>query len=151
VDGQRIALWGDSFTPPNGAATNFKVPHAEGGWPTSPEPLGGLLGLLGALYEDDVRAVFVSGGLTSYHSVLTHFGVLVPHDASVPGALTAGDLCDLAATLAPRPLHFAGMVDHLNRPAPVDQVRKTYASTIQSYAATPARLAFAEQPSSANW
>ena len=31
--------------------------------------------------------------------VLGHFAVLIPHDASVPGALTAGDLCDLAGSL----------------------------------------------------
>ncbi len=149
VDGKRIALWGDSFTPPNLAKTHFQVPHGVDGWPTHAEPLGGLLGLFGALYEDDIRAVFVSGGLTSYHAVLTHFAVLVPHDAAVPGALTAGDLCDLAGTLAPRPLRFEGMVDHMNRAAPGADLRKTYAPTIQRYAGTPGALTFADQRSSA--
>ena len=102
VDGKRIALWGDSFTPPNDPKTNFKVPREADAWPGQSEPLGGLLGLLGALFEDDIRAVHVGGGLASYHSVLTHFAVLIPHDAAVPGALTAGDLCDLAAALTPR-------------------------------------------------
>jgi cephalosporin-C deacetylase-like acetyl esterase len=149
VDGKRITLWGDSFPPTNTAKTNFQVPHGVDGWPSHAEPLGGLLGLFGALYEDDVRAVFVSGGLTSYHSVLTHFAVLVPHDASVPGALTAGDLCDLAGALAPRPLRFENMVDHMNRPVSSDTLRKAYAPTIEGYSAHPQALTFADQRSSA--
>lgn len=149
VDPKRIALWGDSFAPTNSDTTNLKVPHAADGWPTFSEPLGGLLGLLGALYEDDVRAVFISGGLTSYHSVLSHFATLVPHDASVPGALKAGDLCDLAGALSPRPLHFESMVDQVNRRVTSADVRKAYAPTVQSYAAAPAALTFGEQRTSA--
>ena len=59
------------------------VGHREPGHiagPLGPGPLGGLLALLGAVYEDDVRAVFVSGGLASYRSVLTHFAVLRNND-----------------------------------------------------------------------
>jgi 2-(1,2-epoxy-1,2-dihydrophenyl)acetyl-CoA isomerase len=48
--------------------------------------------------------------------VLGHFSIMLPHSDSVPGALTAGDLCDLAGSLAPRPLRLEAMVDHLNRP-----------------------------------
>jgi hypothetical protein len=73
--------------------------------------------------------------------------VLVPHDASVPGALTAGDLCDLAGALAPRPLHFERMVDHLNRHTAGAELRKAYAPAIQNYAATPRALTFAEHGS----
>jgi cephalosporin-C deacetylase-like acetyl esterase len=149
VDSKRITLWGDSFAPTNTVQTDFKVPHGVDGWPTHAEPLGGLLGLLGALYEDDVRAVFISGGLASYHSVHSHFAVLIPHDASVPGALTAGDLCDLAGALAPRPLHLASMVDHTNRPVASAPLRKEYAPAIQSYSAQPQALTFADERSSA--
>jgi cephalosporin-C deacetylase-like acetyl esterase len=148
VDGKRIALWGESFVPTNSAGTNFKVPHGVAGWPAQPEPLGGLLGLLGALHEDDVRAVFISRGLTSYHPILTHFAVLVPHDACVPGALTAGDLCDLAGALAPRPLHLEGMVDHLNRPVSVDDLKKAYAPAIKSYSGQQGALTFAGRSTS---
>ncbi len=104
VDGKRIALWGDSFAAPNGATADFKMPHGVEGWPTLSEPTGGLLALLGALFEDNIHAVCVAGGLSNYRSVLSHFMVLVPHGDCVPGALTAGDLCDLAGSLAPRPL-----------------------------------------------
>ncbi|MCC6418875.1 MAG: hypothetical protein IT429_11625 [Gemmataceae bacterium] len=152
VDAKRIALWGDSFTPPNPPATNFKIPHGVAGKPRGPEPLGGLLALLGGLFEDDVRVVSVSGGLASYHGVLTHFAVLVPHDASIPGALTAGDLCDLAGGLAPRPLRLTEMVDHLNRPVSAADLTKAYAPTARSYAAAPQALRLAgPRASAAAW
>lgn len=149
IDSKRIALWGDSIAPINSAKTNFEVPHGVDGWPAQPEPLGGLLGLLGSLYEDDVHAVFISGGLVSYHSVLTHFAVLVPHDASVPGALTAGDLCDLAGALSPRPLHLEHLVDHMNRSVSAEALRKEYAPTIQAYSPHPESFSLADQRSSA--
>lgn len=152
IDMRRLAVWGDSFTPPNSAETNFIMPRGIDGWPRESEPLGGLLALLGGLFEDDVRAIYVSGGLASYHSVLTHFAVLIPHDASVPGALTAGDLCDLAAALSPRPLRFEGMVDHLNRTLPSADVRKSYSPTVQAYSTTPQALGFADtRTSPAAW
>jgi dienelactone hydrolase len=152
VDPKRIALWGDAFAAPNGADTNFKVPRGVEGWPRGPEPLGGLLALFGALFEDDIRAVYLAGGLSNYHGVLTHFAVLIPHSASVPGALTAGDLADVAASLAPRPLRLEALVDQQNRPVPAADLKKTYAATVQSYAATPQALSVAEARSSpATW
>jgi hypothetical protein len=131
---KHITLWGDSFASRNTDKTDFKVPHVSDGWPRHAEPLGGLLALLSALYEDDVRAVYVSGGLLNYRAVLDHFAVLVPHDACVPGALTTGELCDLAGTLAPRPLHMEEMVDHFNRPVSLAKLREEYAPTQKCYA-----------------
>jgi cephalosporin-C deacetylase-like acetyl esterase len=149
VDMKRLALWGDSFAPTNPPETNFKVPRAADTWPRESEPMGGLLALLGALFEDDVRAVEVSGGLASYHSVLGHHAVLIPHGDSVPGALTAGDLCDLAGGLAPRPLRLEGMVDHLNRTMSAAEVKKLYEPAVKSYSANPQALSFADSRSSA--
>ena len=48
VDAKRIALWGESFAPPNPADADFKVPRGVDAWPKGPEPLGGLLALFGA-------------------------------------------------------------------------------------------------------
>jgi dienelactone hydrolase len=149
VDSKRIALWSDNFAPTNPADTNFKVPRGVDAWPRGPEPLGGLLALLGALFEDDIRAVYLSGGLASYHDVLTHFAVLIRHSDSVPGALTAGDLCDLAGSLAPRPLRLEALVNHLNLPLAAADMKKAYEPAAQGYAATPQALSLAEARSSA--
>src|SRR5262249_23682342 len=97
----------------------------------------------------DVRSVYVAGGLAGYHGVLTHFAVLIPHSASVPGALTAGDLCDLAGSLAPRPLRLEALVDQQNRALTAADIKKAYAPAAQDYAAPPQALSFAETRSSA--
>src|SRR6185312_12272844 len=111
----RVALWGDSFAPANPAGQTLAVPLDADPSPRQAEPLGGLLALFTALFEDGVRAVYVRGGLTGYASVLQSQFCYVPHDALVPGALTAGDLCDVAAALAPRPLRMDGHLDGLDR------------------------------------
>jgi hypothetical protein len=55
--------------------------------------------------------------LTGFESLLQGQFYHVPHDALIPGALTAGDLCDVASSLAPQPLWMEGLVDGLNRVA----------------------------------
>jgi hypothetical protein len=66
--------------------------------------------------------------------------------------LTAGDLCDLAGALAPRPLRLEGMVDHLNRPVSGAVLGKEYASTVRAYASRPQAFSVAgERSSAAAW
>jgi hypothetical protein len=145
VNAKNIALWGDSFAPTNSKKTDFKVPHAVESYPKISEPLGGLLALLGGLFEDDVRAVYVSGGLLNYREVLSHFAVLIPHDAAVPGVLRAGDLCDLAGSLAPRPLFLGGLIDHLNCPVALKELQAAYQPTRETYGNRNRALVLAEQ------
>jgi hypothetical protein len=133
IDPKRIALWGDSFAGVNPPDRNFRVPHRIDGRPECSEPLGGLLALLGAVYDDDIRAVYVRGGLSDFRSVLDQPFVYIPHDVLVPGLLTTGDLPDLAAAVAPRPLRLGELVDGLNRLRPADATRAVYAPAIQSY------------------
>jgi cephalosporin-C deacetylase-like acetyl esterase len=149
VDPGRIALWGESFTPANGPKTDYQVPHGVEGGPAHAEPLGGLLALLGALHDDQIRAVHVAGGLSGYRGALAHFAVLVPHGDAVPGALTAGDLCDLAGGLAPRPLRLEGLVDAMNRVVPDDELRREYAPVLRSYRDTPGSIRLSSQRTSA--
>jgi len=150
IGAERIALWGDSLAPANAADRDLKVPLDAEKQPNIAEPLGGLLALLGALYEDDVKAVYVRGGLDGYQSVLKSQFVYVPHDAIVPGALTAGDLCDVAAALAPRPLRLDGLVDGLNRRVKSDALAKTYEPATTAYRSANAekKLQFLDKPSS---
>lgn len=133
LDARRLALWGDSFAPTNPRDRNLAVPLEVDPFPDLAEPLGGLLALFGALFEDDVRAVHVRGGLASYAALLYSPFCYVPHDALVPGALTAGDLSDVAAALAPRPLRLEGLVDGLNREVDAERAATIYESARDAY------------------
>jgi cephalosporin-C deacetylase-like acetyl esterase len=111
IDGDRIAVWGDSVAPPNPPDRNPAVPLDAPDVPTIAEPVGGLLAVLAALYEDKVKVVYARGGLASYRSLLDSPYPYVPHDAVVPGAVAAGDVAALAS-LAGRQ---EGAVDGSNR------------------------------------
>ena len=128
-----IMLWGDSFATTNPPDTNFQVPRGVGARPQQAEPLGGLLALLGALFNDDVRRVYVHRGLSSFRSALRSPHVYLPHDVVVPGVLSAGDLADLAAALAPRPLRLDAMVDGLNRSLNASPIREEFQPAVESY------------------
>ncbi|MGH7170873.1 MAG: alpha/beta hydrolase, partial [Gemmataceae bacterium] len=142
LDVRRLALWGDSFAPVNPKDRNLAVPLEVTPFPDFAEPLGGLLALFAALFEDGVRAVHVRGGLASYDALLHSPFCYVPHDALVPGALTAGDLGDVAAALAPRPLRLEGLVDGLNREVPAEAVAKTYEPARNAYRSRKAEAHF---------
>jgi hypothetical protein len=135
LDTTKLALWGESFAAVNPKDRNVEVPLDADPFPAQAEPLGGLLGLFGALFEDQVRAISIRGGLVSHASVLQSPFCYVPHDAIVPGALTAGDLADVAAALAPRPLRLEGLVDGRNRQVSAEVVAKTYEPAIITYRA----------------
>ena len=136
---QRIALWGDSFAPVNPAQFTDPV-MGEGEGPPQSEPLGGLLALFGALYEDSVHSVVARRTLAGYQSVLHDRFCYIPHDAIVPGALTAGDLCDVAAALAPRTLRLEGLVDGRNRLMEAQDLRRLFEPTVQAYRAAADKL-----------
>lgn len=135
IDAKRLALWGDSFAPVNAEGTNLEVPLDAEKFPSQAEPMGELVALFGALYEPDVKAVYARGGLAGYRSLLNSQFLYVPHDAVVPGALTAGDLCDVAAAVSPRPLRLEGLVDGLNRKVSAEQLSKTFEPTRAAYKA----------------
>ena len=126
LDARRIGLWGDSIVEPNSADADFAVPHDVARAARQPEPLGGLLAVLTALYEDDVEAVFIHRGLASYRSVLHGPHVYIPHDAVIPQALNTSDLSDMASAVAPTKLRLAEMVDALNRRVTVEDLREEY-------------------------
>ena len=124
IDESKIAIWGDSFVEPNSPDTDFRIPHGVDRAPRQPEPLGGLLALLAALFEEDIRAISIHRGLVSYASVLNSPQVYVAHDAVVPQALNAGDLPDIAAVLSPTKVRLDSLVDELHRPVANDFVRE---------------------------
>ena len=96
--------------------------------------------------EDDIKAVYVQNSLLGYRSVLESQFVYLPHDAVVPGALKAGDLCDIAAALAPRPLRIETPVNGLNRRVSAETLKKTYEPTVRGYAGSAKNLILLAEP-----
>lgn len=94
IDGRSVALWGDSLAPVNAPDARLIVPHAIDDRPKLVEPTGQLLALFAALFDDDVKSVLISDGLTNFQSVLDRPTVHVPHDAIIPDMLTLGDVTD---------------------------------------------------------
>jgi cephalosporin-C deacetylase-like acetyl esterase len=133
LDPRRVALWGDSFAKANPPESNLAVPLDADRFPAQAEPLGGLLALFGALFQDDIRAIYAGGSLVSFQSILGSPFCYVPHDCIVPAALSAGDLCDVAAILAPRPVKLAGLVDGLNREVSSDELTQTFRAARDAY------------------
>jgi hypothetical protein len=143
LDSNHLALWGESFTPVNGANLSFdELPL----WPVGPliqqqgEPLGGLLAILGALYEPLVRTIAVNGGLAGYESVLDDAFAYIPADVIVPGFLEAGDLADVEATLAPKPMLLEDLIDGKNRLVPERDLRHQLQPLYNAYREAPANL-----------
>jgi hypothetical protein len=92
VDGVRMAVWGESFSPVNAQAASLAVPYGAEQEPNLAEPLGGLLALFAKLYEADLHSAYGRGGLSEYVTLLESPFLYVPHDTVVPGAVKAGDL-----------------------------------------------------------
>jgi cephalosporin-C deacetylase-like acetyl esterase len=153
MDNHKIGLWGDSFTPVN--PPRFALDELIG-WQIGPdieyqaEPLGGLLALLGGLYENNVRAVATRRGLVSYSSILEDQFAYVPNDIIVPGILEVGDVADIAAALAPRPLLIENSVDGRNRVVKDASLRDRLALVFQSYSESPTHLRIRSEPRDPN-
>lgn len=142
LDRSRLALWGDSLAAVNSAERRMEVPWDAEKMPDQSEPAGGLLALLGALFEDDVRAVAARGCLISYASILDSPFCYVPHDAMTPGAVAVGDLAEVAATLAPRAFRMEEPVDGRNRRVDAEAAMKALESAARTYRAAGQREQF---------
>jgi hypothetical protein len=111
VDGKRMMVWGVSFAPVNAKDAVVAVP-LDAEQPRLAEPTGAVLALLAGLFEDDLVGVAACGGLTDYAALLKSPFIHVPFDAIVPGALTAGDLSEVAKALSGRVLIDAPVDGH---------------------------------------
>lgn len=136
VNPQQVGLWGDSFSPPN---PDHLMVDETPLWRVGPqieqeaEPLGGLLALLGSLYENNVQTVAVKGGLASYLSILDDSFEYVPQDVIVPGILEVGDVAEIASVFAPHPLLLEAMVDGRDQLVPLGELKSQLAPVYQSY------------------
>ena len=150
IDAARMGLWGDSLAPANPPSLILnEVPQ----WQIGPEieeqaePLGGLMALLGALYEPNIHAVLVNRGLVSFTSLLDDAFSYVPQDVIVPGVLEVGDLADVASALAPRSLRLSGLVDGLDRLVPEEVLKRELRPVEEAYQEKqPTALEIASEP-----
>jgi hypothetical protein len=133
IDSGRMVLWGESLEPPNGTAVPVAVPY-DVDQPALAEPLGPTLLGLCALEKRRVKAVVARGGLVSYRSVLDSPFVHVPHDALPVNVFRAGDLPDVWAQLAPKPLRLEGLVDGTNRHVTGDRLDRALQPVRAAYA-----------------
>ena len=101
------------------------------------EPLGGLLALLGSLYEDRVRSVAVVRGLAGYLRVLDDRFAYVPADAMVPGILAAGDIDDVIANVPARRVLLESLVDGKDSAVPEAELRAQLDGLLQALSHCP--------------
>ncbi len=120
IDGRRVAVWGESFVPPDASPASPAMDELAI-WQVGPdprdqvEPLGDLLALLAAVFDDRVRVAASAGGLVSFESMFASAFTYVPQDAIVPGLLEAADIGDLVRAAAPKRIARLGVVDARNR------------------------------------
>jgi cephalosporin-C deacetylase-like acetyl esterase len=125
IDGDRMAVWGESFADVNPADVNDRVPRRIDGRPAQSEPLGGMLTLRVA-HAKGIAAAYVHRGLVSFRSVLDAPFVYVPHDSATPGFILSGDLAGIAQNPRRIPLVFSGLVDGLDRPVSQNAMDNAY-------------------------
>jgi dienelactone hydrolase len=122
LDASRLGLWGDSLAPAHPPDRRLAAPLDAPDLPEPSHPMGAIVSILAALFEEDVKALYARGGLASYRSVLESPFVYLPHDAVVPGAIVSGDLPEVVGALTPRAVRLDDPVDGQNRlpkdPAP---------------------------------
>jgi len=133
ISPERMALWGDSLAATNPSCAALAVPYDADERPGLGEPLGGVAGLLGSLFEPHIRAIYIHGGLTGYASLLDSPFFYQPPDSIIPGFLSVADLCDCVAALAPRPLLMEGLVDGCNRRATRAEVEQIFGLARAAY------------------
>jgi len=153
IEPQHVVLWGDSFAAANPRdlildQSALLEPGRQHPGPQAIEqaqPVGGLLALLTALYEDNVGAVAARGGLVSFLSVLKDRFCYVPQDIVVPGILDRGDIPDVVAALSPRAVLLEGLVDGRNRLLSSAELEEEFREARAAYRDTPSNLTVLER------
>jgi dienelactone hydrolase len=97
-----IALYGDGLVAANDPTRPIAAPLDAADLPKPCEPLGADVCLLAGMFEDDITAIYTSGGLVSNAALLDAPYFYVPHDAIVPGLAAVADLPDLLAAQTAR-------------------------------------------------
>ncbi|HKB38905.1 MAG TPA: hypothetical protein VKD72_20855 [Gemmataceae bacterium] len=81
----------------------------------------------------EIRAVIARGGLVSFRSVLDSPFVHVPHDALPINIFRAGDMPEVWAHLAPKPLRLEALVDGTNRRVTGERLKEALRPVAEAY------------------
>jgi len=96
-------------------------------------PMNAVL-LHASVMNPQIKTLVMLNPLISYESIVMNRFYSMENLYSAPGgALTAYDLPDLAACLAPNPILMLNPLDQSNQPATLDQVNETYRFTRAVY------------------
>ncbi|HUS05603.1 MAG TPA: hypothetical protein VMZ52_04885 [Bryobacteraceae bacterium] len=80
-----------------------------------------------------MRAVATHGGLAGYLTALEQPLAYIPIEDVIFGVLKSGDIADMAAALAPRPLLMESLVNGRNILAPESLLHQTFDTTLEAY------------------
>jgi hypothetical protein len=136
IDGRRVAVWGESFAEVN-SLKFVDPPMQTENSAKQAEPMGAMVALLLALFEDDVQAVVARGGLTGYASLMEGPACHVVMDVIVPGVLEHGDVADVVEVLAPRAVRVEGVVDGRNRLVGEARLNRDFDPVLKAYQGRP--------------
>ena len=75
---------------------------------------------MAAMFDKRIEGVYLSGGLSSFRSIVDRESYNVPFGNFIPRILEWGDLGDVTAAIRPRRIVTAGMVDGGGRTAQSD-------------------------------
>jgi hypothetical protein len=116
IDGRNLAVWGFGSTPANSPGLRLDELQYESGPNVQfqADPMGAHLALLAGLFEPEITAIAVRGGLSGYLAVEASPFTYTPMDVVVPGILQVGDVADIASAIAPHPLLVEAIVDGRN-------------------------------------
>ncbi|MFO0818690.1 MAG: hypothetical protein U1A77_12160 [Pirellulales bacterium] len=135
-----VGIWGESLVEANGPNVRTDTPHDASPEAKIGEPGAGVLALLASLFDDRVERVLARGMIGGYTTFLDGPFVHVPHDVVVPGALTLGDLADVAAVAGPAALRLDRVIDAANRPLDQERLSALWSRTRQAYTTRKASL-----------
>jgi hypothetical protein len=106
----------------------FGLPLAVEGWGQ-----GGVIALLAAALDPEVTTIDTFGMMLSW-AEMYHSPLYTWHPSLVlPGVLRHGDLPDIAAGLAPRPLTLHQPIGADGQPADLGRARRAYGDCFETY------------------
>ena len=82
--------------------------------------------LFAAALSNDIESIYLSGGLVSFRAIVNSERYRQPLANFLPNVLAHADLPQLAAAIAPRPIHLAAATGAAGEPMQLDAVRRIY-------------------------